>query len=164
MTQTFKKLISEAKTPMTREEFIQKCESLFLKHFPNGNFRSQGGALGGDDSIHFSGTLYGGDNVTRMNDPMQIGAWVHSGVVDGVMKDKIQIEWSQHSLSTNPPEGSFYAMGHVKFPMRKKTGTPEQVLKNIETAFKRSAGLVLDNIDNIYQLQKIDKKFLKINK
>lgn len=158
-------LLNEGKAPIKRADFIKTIEGLFLKHFPNGNFRSSGGCLGGDDSIHFSATLYGGDNVTRLNDPMQISAWVHDAIdEDGNLKSKVCLEWSQSSLSTNPAPDSFMAMDTVRFKFRKKTGTPEALLKAIGTSFKKAAGLVLDNVDNIYRVHTIDKKYLKINR
>lgn len=156
-------VISEInESSMTRDEFVSRIEKSFLKYFPNGELHSSGSALGGDKSIFFYGAL-GGWKVTRQNDPLSIDAWIHDGVDEnGLMKDKITLEWNSSSLSVNPPEGSYLVMDSVKLGFRKKSGTPEQVLKAIDNSFKKAAKIVKENIDNIYGVDKIDSKHLVI--
>ena len=161
---TFKEDLKES-SEISREDFATEVEKAFKKHFPNGSFVFQGGALGGDASINFTGGLIDSDNrLDRMNDVLQISAWMHDSVdSEGMMLDKITLEWDNSQMLVKPEEGSHMAMGRVKLGLRKKTGTPQVVLKAIVNSFKKSAGIVKKNIDDVYGHDQIDPKYLKIN-
>lgn len=165
MVAKFSDYLKEEVKSMTRKEFISKIEESFKKYFPNGDFLSYKETLSNADSIIFSATLFGGGSVIRMNDPLQmVGDCFESVDDNGIMKDKIDLEWSQASLAITPKDGSPHARKTIKLGLRKKTGNVNVVLKAIDSSFKKAAGVVIDNIDIIYKVDEIDKKYLKVIK
>jgi len=52
-------------------------------------------------------------------------------------------------VELNSVEGSYMAYGRVKFGWRKKTGTPEQLLKHLDNYFKKMRKVVDANKDNL---------------
>lgn len=161
MNNTFKNLLNEQKTPMTRDEFVSQLDSAFKKHFPNGEFMIRGGAIGGDDTIFFDGMI-GGYTVTRHNDNLSFRGSLHDCCVDGIMNDRIQLEWSGASISLKPQPDSYYAMDNVKIGLRKITNTPEKVIASFKKAVQKAAKLVIENKENLYQVEKTDAKYLEI--
>jgi len=81
---------------------------------------------------------------------------------DGKLNDKIQFEASQGgSILAKPEPGSHMAYSSVKVGLRKKTGTPEQILKHIDSYFKKLKETLKKNRDKIPEdhLKLIDKNF-----
>jgi len=65
-------------------------------------------------------------------------------------------------ISINPPTGSYLAMGKVKTKLTnvKKGGTLEKFDKKLKVWFPKLRKLFDDNKDNIYQVDKIEPKYL----
>lgn len=67
---------------------------------------------------------------------------------DDTLKDKLTATISRgDSLTVKPEPGSYYAFGHVKFGWRKKSGTPDQIVKHFGNYFKKVKKVIQDNKD-----------------
>lgn len=67
---------------------------------------------------------------------------------DDTLKDKLTATISRGgSLTVKPEPGSYYAFGHVKFGWRKKSGTPDQIVKHFGDYFKKVKKVIQDNKD-----------------
>lgn len=86
------------------------------------------------------------------NDPMKhmFFIWLNKMGDDDILPEKIGIELSQGGyLLVRPKEGSHLAYDRVKIGFRKKTGTPEQILKHVDTYFKKAKQVLLKNKDRM---------------
>lgn len=131
---------------------IQKTiEKIFPKSFVHVRFKKN---LGKSIQISF---LLGKDksewiNGIPENDPMKhmFFIWLDRMGDDNIIPDKISIELSQGgSLYVMPKEGSHLAYDSVKIGWRKKTGTPEQILKHIDDYFKKAMKVLKNNKDRM---------------
>jgi len=138
---------------MSTEEFIKKIEQSFKKNFSKGWFRPSKGALGGgmyiktgiqSESKH-SGGIY-------ENDPAYQIIALRGVIMGKPLPEKIEVDLSVGaSLTIKPTEGSHMAQGRVKFGWRKKTGTPEQILKHLDNYFGKMKKVFDANKDNMFE-------------
>jgi hypothetical protein len=67
---------------------------------------------------------------------------------DGTMQDNITVEDSISGItvkSTDP----YRAFGHISFPLRKKTSTPEKITQYVIDYFKKLKMTIQNNIDKM---------------
>lgn len=142
----------------TAEEFLDKIKRAIEKHMPPGQildsgFRESLGG-GGRRNMHIWTSL------ARSKDKVSGGIWNNDYALqkfliwdiekDGILKDKVTVEASgSQSLSVKPEPGSYRAFDSVKFGWRKKTGTPEQIVKHFDNYFAKVAKVIKANKDNI---------------
>lgn len=137
------------------DDFVTKIQKtiskIFSKSFVKVNLSKR---LGKTIQISF---LLGKDksewiNGIPENDPMKhmLFIWLDRMGDDNILPDKIGIELSQGGdLTVRPKEGSHLAYDRVKIGWRKKTGTPEQILKHIDNYFKKAKQVLLKNKDRM---------------
>lgn len=158
------KYLGEATKNLTVDEFIKETEVAIRKSFPKSyvNIRASTNlgssitlrfALGKDKSEWTNGIIE--------NDPlyhiMHIG-W-NSFADNNFTKDKIPLDMNVGgSLKVNPEEGSYMAFGKIKIGFRKKTASPDKIVKAIEDYFKKAKKVLMDNKNNLpksdYELNK----------
>lgn len=68
---------------------------------------------------------------------------------DGSLQDKITAEQSIGGLIIKPEPGSHMARGRVRVIMRKKTDTPEKIVKHVKDYFLKLKETIKSNIDNM---------------
>jgi len=137
---------------MSADDFLKEIESEFKKNFSKGWFEPSKGALGGGIYVK-SGIQSKNEhsNGIKENDPAyQI--IVFNGVELGKdLPEKFMVEVSTGgSLTVKPEEGSHMAQGRVKFGWRKKTGTPEQILKHMKNYFSKMKKVYKANKSNMF--------------
>lgn len=150
------------------DKFIANVSSYFKKSFPNGT--SSGGLRNtiGADHITFDFVL-ANPKVSIHNDPMHISFLIQWGSGFGeqplTLEQGAELEFnvSSSSISVNPPEGSHLAMGRVKTKLTnvKKGGSLEKFDKKMKAWVPKLRKLFEEHKDNIYQVDKIDPKYLK---
>lgn len=132
--------------------FVGELESSVKKVFPDSYVSVSYGAFG-KESINIS-VLLGKDksewvNGISQNDPLNFSAWCHDCIDDnGNMKDTITIEFKGASLSIKS-DNPMLAFGRVKIPVRKKSGTPEEVLKHIVQMAEKAKQIIKQNLDKM---------------
>lgn len=135
------------------QQIIDRIKAAFLHHFPKGYVYAAEQTFCGEKYISVRIGLIGDlDRVTnkiRENDPMY-----HSWVIN-IEDDKYIAELSVGSLSVEPPEGSFHAMGAVGTGWRKTSGDASRVIKAYERFFLKLFDIVQANKTKIYRVEKI---------
>lgn len=148
--------INEAKEDMKVSEFITSLENAIKKSFPRSFIRigasknlgssiSLTFALGKDKSEFANGIIH--------NDPLHHNlmiAW-NQFAEDHFIKDKITLDKPNIGglLTIKPEAGSHMAYGRVKLGLRKKTATPEGIIKYLDGYFKEVKRILKDNMDNL---------------
>lgn len=139
---------------ITKPEFFDKVQAHFYKRFPNGKATIRRAVLGHAND-HFFIKFFLIPNTEDQsfglldNDPLRFHFSISDAGEAETFNPKSVSEAMQDSLcvkSTDP----YYAMGSVKFKTRKKTGTGEQILKQVCKAIDKAADLTIENWDNIY--------------
>jgi len=146
------------------EGFELAVVSAFKKHFPNGYISVQKRkSLGGDQDhivgyIGMIGNIKDNSGGYHDNDSMKHTFFMYPTKEEGVYSFK-----GSGRIYINPAEGSYNAMDSVKtkFGNASKV-TLEKAEKKIVKFFDKLSGLMKDNVDNIYRVQDIDKKYLII--
>jgi len=145
---------------------LETLKSNFYKIFPNGKIGASIYSGIGDPVFSITFVLIGNDNdqSNRIidNDPVITKFISHLPMVHPTKDTVFQIERLMGDLYVQPPENSFLAMGRVKLPYRKSTGTMTKQIQNLTKYFKFVGQSVLDNKDNLAK-KDIDKKYLNIN-
>lgn len=163
---TFREILNE-KT-LTMDEFLEGMESSFKKQFPNGYFSISVHQGIGDYLV----SVYIGliDNIKdvsnqiRENDPMR-----HSFLItadretskEREMDGMLTAENLNGDIRTNPPEGSYLAMGKVKTKFRRTKGDKAKLLSTFDKFFKKLKSLVKENEENIYRRDSYPDKYFK---
>lgn len=154
----FKSFINE--NALSPDEFIEKVQESFLKHFPNGYVKivTDKGLVKGAITAWFGmiGNTKDNTNGIAENDKMR-----HSFVMFP-NKDLSAYEFKGSGrIYINPEEGSHMAMSSIKTGMGNNSSiTLDKALIKMEKFFSKLSGLMKDNVDNIYGVDKIDKKYL----
>lgn len=149
-----KVLVNEA-SQMTVDEFVKALEAEVKKSFPKSYISVRAStnlgasimfqfALGKDKSQWTNGII--------QNDPL-FSSWMigwNSFTEGHFIKDKIEAELSTGgSLKVNPDPGSHMALGSVKIGWRKKTDTPEKIVKYFGNYFKKVQTTLKANKDRM---------------
>jgi hypothetical protein len=160
---TFRDLLTE--NEMSPEEFKVSVEKAFLKHFPNGfinintNAKTLGAARAMNGVIGIMGNPKDNSGGYADNDPMRHTFRMHE-VDEGVYKFIAILS----GLSVYPPEGVNLVMTSVKTKMGNASKlTLEKTNVKLTKFFKNLAGIVKDNQDRIYGVEKMNPKYLKVN-
>lgn len=137
-------------------------EKAFKKYFPNGYFGySVRKILKPNADLNFVIGLIGDNrdvpNGIRGNDVMH-----HSFQVEPQGDGKYIISVLNGSLSIKPEAGSYMAMGTVKTGFRKTTGDEKKIINTVDKFFKKLQGLVREHKDNLYGVERINPKYLKV--
>lgn len=74
--------------------------------------------------------------------------------------NKLTFDGGGFSFLVNPPEGSYLAYGRVKIPARKKTGTPDIILKHIDNVFGVLKKSLKDHSDDFSSDHQYAKKYI----
>lgn len=129
---------------MTAQEFIDAIEAAYAKVFPKGHIRGRFFSAMGRPSLMFDTRLQGDlnklPNKTPENDvaPQRFTVDVSDASPDSQLPDKITIESNRSSsLLVRPAPGSGMAFDSVRFGWRRKTGTPEQVVRHMTAYFQK---------------------------
>lgn len=146
---------------MSPEDFIKSVENNFYKHFPNGIIKLTH-KLGLGNTYHISATFGMIGNIKdnnggyHDNDNMR-----HAFIMFQSAEDVWSFKTSLGAIYLNPSEGSYNAMDSIRTKMGNNTKiTLAKADKKLEKFFKKLVGLMKDNVDNIYGVDKIDKKYL----
>lgn len=146
---------------MSIEDFMKSVESNFHKHFPNGFINMKHGnnlteSISG--SFGMIGNIKDNNGGYHDNDKMR-----HAFIMFPVTADKTlwSFKTSIGGIYTNPEEGSFNAMGSIKTKMgnNSKLTLAKADVKMLKF-FKKLSALMKENINNIFGVDKIDKKYL----
>lgn len=147
---------------MTFDDFEKSVSSSFKKHFPNGYINIQKRQSLGNDGDHIVGYIgmIGDikDNTGgyHENDKMNHSFFMYPTREPGVFSFK-----GSGKIYINPAEGSYNAMDSIKTKMGNNSKiTLEKADKKLNKFFTKLSGLMKDNIDNIYGIKDIDKKYL----
>ena len=151
--------VSEAKEPITKEEFMENVKESFHKHFPNGFINLDGKSAFSSDLVACSfgmiGNIKDNNNGISQNDKMYHKFMMFANG-DGTYKFE-----GSGRIYINPAEGSYNAMDSVKTKMGNNSKiTFEKAEIKMTKFFKKLSGLMKDNVDNIYGVDKINKKYL----
>jgi hypothetical protein len=156
---TFKDYINES--TMTVDEFIDSVTNKFHKHFPNGFINLK---YSEKFSVSISGT-FGmiGDIKDQSNKIVQNDKMYHAFIM--FLEDEEKGIWSFKTSSSkiyiNPAEDSYNAMDSVKTKMGNNSKlTLEKADKKMEKFFKKLSDLMEEHKDEIFGVEKIDKKYL----
>jgi hypothetical protein len=139
----------------TGEDLAKAIEAAIKKHFPKSTVKvSVQKSLGPGKSIYLFFAVAGSQNeVTNhiwQNDISLTKAFVYGVEESGKLKDTLEFEPAQGgSILSKPDPGTHYAYSHIKVGLRKKKGTPEQILKHIDSYFAKLAKAIKDNKDKI---------------
>jgi hypothetical protein len=140
---------------MTVDEFVKKLEATIKKIFPKSYIQIYASknlgasitfrfALGKDKSEWVNGII--------QNDPL-FHTWMigwNSFTEGHFIKDKIEADMSVGgTLKIKPEEGSYMAFGRVKIGWRKKTDTPDKIIKHFDNYFKKVKQTLKSNKDNL---------------
>lgn len=139
----------------TVSEFMKQLEAAIRKYFPKSFVRIQSSknlgssiflsfAIGKDKSQWLNGIFE--------NDPVASKFMIgfDSFADDKFIKDKILAEIiSGGSLTIKPEPGSHLAFSRVKLGWRKKTATPDKIIKHFENYFKKMKKIVNDHKEDI---------------
>ena len=68
---------------------------------------------------------------------------------DGEITGPLSCEMLTGSIYTKPPKDSYLAMGRIKVPYRKTTGTPEKIIESIKKHFTNLKKTLQDNRENL---------------
>lgn len=164
---SFREIIEESmiENDINFDEFKSSIEKTFKKHFPNGLIDIiERKSLGGDNN-HF--IVYMGlignvrDNTSGIaeNDPMRHTAFIYPNS-DG----KSYSFQGEGKIYTKPAPDSYYAMDSVRTKFGNKSKiTLKKSAEHINKFIPRLASLAKENIEKIYGIEKVDKKYSKIN-
>lgn len=149
----------------TEETFKAQLESSFRSFFPLGYFRAHF-STGFLTSITVRFGLIGEQsdvsNNIRENDPMYHVIIVRGFSDDGVAGQKLEAESAVGgSISVNPPKNSHLAMGREKIGWRKKTDSPEKVLKHFDKYFEKMRKAMKKHESDIYNRKIYPDKYFK---
>ena len=149
------------------KDFLAKCEVIFKNKFPQGFFHGRVSATFGTESA----TIYLGlikderdcSSGIRENDPMyHILSYYPKKGVTMLDNDTIEFKSLKSGISVNPEKGSYMAMGIVKTKPRSSTSGLEKQLKTFEKWVDTLHKTMKASIPDVYQVDKIDKKYLAI--
>ena len=157
---TFREIVAES-ADMSIEEFLTSVEDNFHKHFPNGFINLKHGtnlteSISG--SFGMIGNIKDNSGGYHDNDKMR-----HAFIMFPVDAEKTQWSFkvSLGGIYINPEEGSYMAMDKVKTKMGNNSKlTLAKADIKMAKFFKKLSGLMKDNQDNIFGVDKIDKKYL----
>ena len=146
----------------TGAELAEAIEAAIKKHFPKSmvSVKVQKGIGGPAIYLFFvvAGSKAEVVNSILDNDISMTKAFIY-GVTDGdKLKEKLRFDPFVGGSVTTKPTEKHMAQGRLKVGLRKKTGTPEQILKHVDAYFGKLHKAITSNAD---QLQDEDKKLLK---
>lgn len=151
---------------MNSIQFASAVQAAFVKHFPNGYFRTSKLCLGKGFmfSIGLISDIEDQPHHIRDNDPLRISIFLHSTELSETNElgdSKIVIDFSASSLSTLPTE-KYYAMGSHKIPCRKINNTAEKAIQALDKYFAKVKETVSQHAaeNMIYGQSKIPAKYL----
>ena len=138
----------------TAAELVSAIERAIRKHFPKSalRVRFESNMMKPGITIVFAiaGSKAEVPNGIMQNDLSYTTLFIWGTDKEGNLEPTLQFDPSQGGrIMTKPPEGSHLAFGSVKVGLRKKKGTPEQVLKHIDTYFSRLRKTLKANKDNL---------------
>lgn len=146
--------LNEVKT-MKVDDFVNKLDSIIRKHFPKSHVNVQVSKnLGKEIDVFFTLGKNKSEWVNKIaeNDPLYhrfMLAW-NAFEDNEFTKDKFEAELSVGgSLKVLPGPKSYMAFDRVKIGWRKKTGTPEAILKHFDNYFNKMKKVLKDNFDNM---------------
>ena len=147
----------------TAQEFVPMIEKTIKKHFPKSfiavSFKNH---LTSHIGITFTvGSKSDWSNGIWQNDISATSMIIFNFEESGDIKNKLQLDPNMAgSFLVKPDEGSYMAYGRVKVPIRKKTGTPEQILKSIDKYFSDLKKALKANKDKFHPDHEYVKKYI----
>lgn len=145
-------IVSEAKEPLTVEQFKKRVVEAYLKLFPDAwiyvNIKH---ILGVNLGISFGiqNKKYHTNKIID-NDPSYHSILIQDIVDENTFQEKIEIDLNRGgSMSVKPIGKSFYAFERIKFGWRKKTATPEKVIEHLIKYFGKMRKVIDDNKDRL---------------
>ena len=144
---------------ISASEFIDSLEKNFKNHFPNGYFKSShNNNLTESITIQFGmiGDIKDNSQGYFENDRMR-----HGFVMFPVSKTEWSFKSSISWVYINPAKGKNLVMDRILTKMGNNSKiTLEKADKKMAKFFKKLSGIMQDNIDNIFDVEKIEKKYL----
>lgn len=139
----------------TGEDLAKAIEAAVKKHFPKSTVQtSVRKRLGPGQSVYLFFAVAGSQNEVPNhiweNDISLTKLFIYGVDENGKLKDKLELSPVMGgSVLVKPEPGSHYAYDKIKVGLRKKTGTPEQILKALDSYFAKLAKTIKDNKDKI---------------
>lgn len=134
------------------DSFIKKIKSTISKQFPKSALNVVF-STNIKPGIHISfavGKKGQWVNNISHNDISLTKAFIYGMDKEGALPDRMEFSPAMGgSIMIKPAEGSFYAFDTIKVGLRKKTGTPDQIIKHLDTYFKKLKKTLVDNRDKI---------------
>ena len=152
----------------TAEELAKAIEVAIRKSFPRSFLQVWVEMRGiGGPAINLNFAVAGSKaecpNNIWHNDISLTRGTIYGVDAEGNLKPKL--EWDPAlggKIKVKPEPGSHYAFDSVKVGLRKKKGTPEQVIKHLDTYFKKLAKTLKENADRIPENNKILLKSVQL--
>ena len=146
------------------EKLIEDFGIKFKKAFPNGFYRGSVQNRFGEPFISLSlgliDNLKDVSSTIRDNDPMFHSIIIHSNNKDGFSLDTNELVPLRGGIYVNPDEGSYLVMQNVKTKLRKAKGSIDKISKHLIKWVDTLKDIFEENKENIYGVDKIDKKYL----
>jgi len=161
MTIKLKDLVSEGIT--ATNDFVSTLEKVIKKHFPKSYIRVQfGGNF--EPSVHIVFALGNKQDWSGgyfENDIVSNSMHIWGFEKDGTMKDKQQLDPSgSGSFVITPAPDSYMAYDRVKVPVRKKTGSPDAIVKSVDKYFGDLKKALKSNSDKFASGHEYAKKYI----
>jgi len=138
----------------TGDELAKAIEAAIKKHFPKSHVKvwvHKGGiggttigldfAVAGDKSQVANGIWHNDISLTR--------GTIYGLEPDGNLKPTLEFDPALGGSILTKPTEKYMAFGKLKVGLRKKKGTPEQILKHLDSYFAKLAKAIKDNRDKI---------------
>jgi len=142
----------------TGEELAQALEAAIKKHFPKSMVSAQVKKMLGDNLIYILFTV-AGSKAEVLNGILENDISLTKIHIDGIdasgnLQEMLELRPVMGgSVLTNPTE-KHMAFGRLKVGLSKKKGTPEQILKHVDSYFGKLAKAIKDNADKIPERHK----------
>lgn len=160
-----KDLFEKMDAPEDTQKLMDSIEKEFKKNFPNGFADVRLTRIIGNPFISISFGLIGSindvSNKIRENDPALHYFHIEGLSSEGGLTDSMEVRKVTGSLKVKPEKDSHMAMGRVKIPFRKFKGDASKIESGFVREIKKIRDTVKKHKDDIYDVDDIDKKYLR---
>jgi hypothetical protein len=150
----------------TAEELAKAIEAVIKKHFPKSTIMVQAKSSLGKQVISMFFAVAGSKSETVNsiweNDISLTKAFVYGVNDDGTLQDKLEFKPVMGGSITSKPTEKHMAQGRIKVGLRKKKGTPEQIVKHLDTYFGKLLKTLKANSDQIMDRHKEPLKSIQL--
>lgn len=142
----------EAAGAITANDMVERLKKGITDIFPHSFvYVKHSKMLGESIDVRFAlGSKDEWENNILQNDPVHTTITIGFDQInpDGTMQDQVTAKSSISGITVKPTQ-KYMAYSHVKFPLRKKTGTPEKIIEHVLTYFSKLKDMIRDTIPNM---------------